>query len=63
LLYLAFKNNFDVKTIPVRILDEKPSTLQVRRDGLPMLLEVMRLPVRFHRGGYQLYKGPGPHGA
>ena len=57
LLYLAFKNNFDVKTLPVRILDERPSTLQVMRDGWPMLLEVVRLPMRFHSGGYRMFAG------
>jgi dolichyl-phosphate beta-glucosyltransferase len=57
LLYLAFKNGFDVKTIPVRLAAEKPSSVRVTRDGLPMLLEVMKLPLRFHRGEYALYDG------
>jgi dolichyl-phosphate beta-glucosyltransferase len=57
LLYLAFKNNFDVKTLPVRVLEERPSTLSVTRDGLPMLLEVLKLPLRFHQGKYRLFAG------
>ena len=57
LLYLAFKNGFDVKALPVRVLEEHPSTLNVVRDGLPMLLEVLRLPIRFHRGKYRLFEG------
>jgi len=62
LLYLAFKNNLDVKTLPVHVLEERPSTMKVGRDGLPMLLEVLRLPVRWHRGGYTPFaarEGPG----
>lgn len=58
LLYLAFKNGFDVKALPVRILEERPSTLQVMRDGWPMLVEVLKLPVRYHRGRYRLYVPP-----
>jgi len=57
LLYLAFKNNFDIKALPVRVLEEHPSTLNVLRDGLPMLIEVLRLPIRFHRGKYRLFEG------
>lgn len=56
-LYLAFKNNFDVKTLPVRVLEERPSTLSVWRHSLPMLLEVLRLPWRWHRGQYRLFTG------
>ncbi|HEV2105728.1 MAG TPA: glycosyltransferase [Candidatus Eisenbacteria bacterium] len=63
LLYLAFKNGFDVKSIPVHMVAELPSTLQVARDGLPMLLEVLRLPLRFHTGGYRLFEGPPGGGA
>jgi dolichyl-phosphate beta-glucosyltransferase len=59
LLYLAFKNGFDVKTIPVRLNEDKPSTVRVLQHGLPMLIEVLELPFRYHRGGYRLY-GPQP---
>lgn len=57
LLYLAFKNGFDVKTIPVQVVTDTPSTLRVTRDGLSMLIEVMKLPLRYHRGEYRLYDG------
>jgi len=57
LLYLAFKNNFDVKTLPVQVYEERPSTMRVGRDGLPMLIEVLQLPWRWHRGEYRLFVG------
>ncbi len=60
LLYLAFKNGFDVKSIPVQVVTEEPTTVKVVRDGVPMLLEVMKLPVRFHRGVYRLYDATAP---
>jgi dolichyl-phosphate beta-glucosyltransferase len=63
LLYLAFKAGFDVKAIPVRISGNGPSTLRVTRDGLPMLLDVMRLPIRYHRGVYRRYDPPRPAGS
>ena len=54
LLYLAFKNGFEVKVVPVQVVSGERSTIQVRRDGIPMLWDVVRLPFRFHSGGYRL---------
>jgi len=53
ILYLAFKNGFDVKAIPVKVVAEERSTLRIARDGIPMLLDVIRLPLRYHRGRYR----------
>jgi dolichyl-phosphate beta-glucosyltransferase len=57
ILYLAFKNGLDVKSLPVRLVADAPSTVTMVRHGLPMLVEVAKLPIRFHRGGYPLYAG------
>ena len=57
LLYLARKNAFVIETVPVEIVSDAPSTLRMGRDGLIMLGEVLRLPVRFHRGGYRMCEG------
>ena len=56
ILYLSFKNNFDVKVIPVKVVSGERSTIRMARDGISMVLDVIRLPIRFHRGGYRMYE-------
>jgi len=58
ILYLSFKNEFDVKTIPVKVMTGERSTIRVARDGIPMLLDVIRIPLRYHGGGYRPYEEP-----
>lgn len=60
LLYLAFKNGFDVKSVPVTLGEQASSTVSVFGHGIPMLLDVLKLPLRFHRGEYELFGSVSP---
>ncbi len=57
LLYLARRNGFRVEAIPVAVVSETPSTLRMVRDSVAMLIELARLPIRFHRGDYPSFGG------
>jgi glycosyltransferase involved in cell wall biosynthesis len=59
LLYLAFKNGFDVKGLPVQLAVEQASTVRVVQHGLVMLWEVLRLPLRYYSGAYTMMPGRG----
>jgi dolichyl-phosphate beta-glucosyltransferase len=52
-LYLAYKNDLDVKKVPVRLCADDASSISLLRHGLPMLLELPKLPFRYDRGRYQ----------
>lgn len=54
ILYLAFKNDLDIKRVPVRLVGSDGSTVSVLRDGPRMLLEVLKLPWRYHTGAYRM---------
>ena len=53
-LYLAFKNDLDIKRLPVRLEHDDDSSVSLLRHALPMLLSILRLPFRYYRGGYVL---------
>lgn len=55
-LYLAFKNDLDVKRIPVKLEGDDDSSVSLLRDALPMLLSILQLPFRFHGGGYEMLR-------
>jgi dolichyl-phosphate beta-glucosyltransferase len=54
-LYLAFKADLDVKRIPVQLTMDDYSSVSLWRHPLPMLLALLRLPIRYHTGGYRPY--------
>jgi dolichyl-phosphate beta-glucosyltransferase len=56
ILYLAFKNDFDVKRVPVQLRHADHSSVSLLRHAPPMLLETLRLPFRFHLGRYQPFE-------
>jgi dolichyl-phosphate beta-glucosyltransferase len=51
-LYLAFKNDLDIKRLPVRLESDDDSSVSLLRHALPMLVSILRLPFRYYRGGY-----------
>jgi len=53
-LYLAFKLNLDVKRIPVRQVRNEPSTIRLSRHTVKMVMDLLSIPLRFYRGGYDL---------
>lgn len=64
LMYLAYKNNFDVKRVPVQLVAEHHTTVSVVRHALPMLLDIFALPVRYYSNRYHMMPGrwPDPEG-
>jgi dolichyl-phosphate beta-glucosyltransferase len=56
ILYLAFKNDLDVKRVPVRFVRDDVSTVSLLRHGSFMLLELLRIPFAFHGGRYRMMK-------
>jgi dolichyl-phosphate beta-glucosyltransferase len=54
ILYLAFKLNLDVKRIPVRQVRDEPSTIRLSRHTAKMVKDLLSIPLRFYRGGYDL---------
>ena len=60
ILYLAYKLGLDVKRVPVRQVRNEPSTVSLARHGPGMLLDLLGIPLRYYRGGYDLAGGPGP---
>jgi glycosyltransferase involved in cell wall biosynthesis len=55
LLYLAFKNDLDVKRVPVRLRFDDYSSVSLLRHVPPMVLELLKLPFRFHLGRYETF--------
>jgi dolichyl-phosphate beta-glucosyltransferase len=48
ILYLSYKNEFDIKRIPVSFEGNDNSTISLAKDSLGMLIEIMALPFRYH---------------
>ncbi|ULC60567.1 glycosyltransferase [Flaviramulus sp. BrNp1-15] len=48
LLYLSYKDEFDIKRIPVFFEGNDNSTISLAKDSLSMLIDVMVLPFRYH---------------
>jgi glycosyltransferase involved in cell wall biosynthesis len=53
-LYLAFKNDLDVKKVPVKLEHDDDSSVSLLRHALPMLVSIIQLPFRYHWGRYAL---------
>jgi len=53
-LYLAFKSDLDIKKLPVELVYDDDSSVSLLRDALPMLVSIVQIPFRYHRGGYTL---------
>jgi dolichyl-phosphate beta-glucosyltransferase len=56
ILYLAYKNDLDIKRVPVELLREDVSTVRVIRDGLQMLGSVVAIPLRYYTGRYTMMR-------
>lgn len=59
ILYLALKYNLALRKIPVRLLQNGPSTVSPLRDAFHTCHRLIRLPIRWYRGEYkcaQLYE-------
>lgn len=51
-LYYAFKRDMDIKRVPVQLVSSERSSVSLIRHGLPMLRDVVSIPIRYHfRGG------------
>lgn len=48
ILYLSYKNEFDIKRIPVSFEGNDISTINLAKDSLSMLIDIMVLPFRYH---------------
>lgn len=48
ILYLSYKNEFDIKRIPVTFQGNNISTVRLEKDSLSMLKDVFILPLRYH---------------
>jgi dolichyl-phosphate beta-glucosyltransferase len=48
ILYLSYKNEFDIKRIPVSFEGNSNSTISLIKDSLSMLTDVLILPFRYH---------------
>lgn len=57
-LYLAFKNDLDVKRLPVRLTVDDHSSVSLWRHAPAMLWALIQLPFRYHAGRYRSYDGP-----
>jgi dolichyl-phosphate beta-glucosyltransferase len=53
-LYLAFKLNLDIKRIPVQQVRNEPSTISLPLDSLKLVWDLLGIPLRYYRGGYDL---------
>ncbi len=51
-LYLAFKNDLDIKKVPVELERDDDSSVSLLRHALPMLWSILALPFRYHAGHY-----------
>jgi len=56
-LYLAFKNDLDVKRIPVALRYDEVSSVSLTRHALPMLCSILKLPIHYYGGGYERMAG------
>lgn len=56
ILYLAFKNEMDIKRLPVVWVTDDHSTVSVFRDGSVMLYNVLTLPVKYYTHRYQMFE-------
>ena len=62
ILYLAFKNDLDVKRVPARLISEDYSSVSVFRHSPAMLGSILMVLHRYHHGQYPMLPPRGlPH--
>jgi dolichyl-phosphate beta-glucosyltransferase len=54
ILYLAFRNDLDVKRVPVRLVSEDSSSVSLFKHVVPMVKSVVLLLVRYNLGYYPM---------
>lgn len=54
ILYLAFRNDLDVKRVPVRLVSEDVSSVSLFKHVAPMLRSVVLLLLRYNLGYYRM---------
>lgn len=57
-LYLAYKNDLDIKRLPVTLERDDDSSVSLLRHAPPMLMSTLALPFRYHSGGYAPLPAP-----
>jgi dolichyl-phosphate beta-glucosyltransferase len=55
ILYLAFKNEMDIKRLPVVWTSDDHSTISVWRHSLGILRDVLMLPVKYYSHRYRMF--------
>ena len=53
LLYIALKQNFEIKRIPVRLNNQEKSTVRVVRHGIGMFFDLFRIKINNVKGYYK----------
>jgi dolichyl-phosphate beta-glucosyltransferase len=53
LLYIALKQNFEIKRIPVRLSNQEKSTVRVFRHGLVMFFDLFKIKINNMKGYYK----------
>lgn len=48
ILYLSYKNEFDIKRIPVAFEGNNISTIRLARESWKMFFDILKLPFRYH---------------
>ena len=52
-LYIALKQNFEIKRIPVRLNNQEKSTVRVLRHGAMMFIDLFKIKINNVRGYYR----------
>ncbi|MEI7499223.1 MAG: glycosyltransferase [Bacteroidota bacterium] len=53
LLYIALKQNFEIKRIPVRLSNQEKSTVRVFRHGITMFFDLFKIKINNVKGYYK----------
>ena len=53
LLYIALKQNFEIKRIPVRLSNQEKSTVRVFRHGISMFFDLFKIKINNVKGYYK----------
>jgi len=53
LLYIALKQNFEIKRIPVRLSNQEKSTVRVLKHGINMFFDLFRIKINNVKGYYK----------
>jgi dolichyl-phosphate beta-glucosyltransferase len=52
-LYIALKQNFEIKRIPVRLNNQEKSTVRVVKHGITMFFDLFRIKINYMKGYYR----------